>query len=148
MSETGFTTDELAESAQWENLGPEYFAARKASQAFMEKFEAEHFKPMVDQFVDAFRDKLWSDIDTFLLSDTESNLHLSMSRMVEGTVQALLSGEQWALNRYPLTKFHDGIKIRKAIAEHIGDEIARLRITELESEIVELKKRLEWERRS
>lgn len=143
-----FTDEELAEATKWDTLGPEYFGARKAATEFMAKFEADQFKPMVDSFVGEFRDKLWSDITDFLLSDTESNLHMAVARMVKGTVEALLTGEEWALRRYPLAAEYDADKIRKAIAEHVGDEVARLRIEALEKEIEDLKQRLEWSRRS
>lgn len=139
-----FTAEELAFGEQHPVLGPEYEAARNAAEKFMAPFEAEHFKALIDKFADDFRDKLWSDVADYLVADTETNLHETTRRAVEATVQALLTGEQWALNRYPLASFHDGEKIRKAVALHIGDEIALGRIADLEKEIAELKRRLEW----
>lgn len=143
----GFTADELAEAAEWESLGPEYFGARKASAAFMTKFQAEHFKPLVDEFTDQFRDKLWSDIVDYLISDTESNLHSEVARMVEGTIRALLTGEEWAMKRYPFCDYRDGEKIRKEIAAHSGDAIAQARIADLEKEVERLRGDLQTIRR-
>ena len=142
-----FTVEELAFGEQHPALGPEYEGARNAAEAFMAKFEAEHFKPLVDQFADAFRDKLWSDLSDWLIGDTESNLQSEMRRMIEGTVNALLSGEQWALNRYVMSGYHDGEKIRKAVALHIEEEVAKARITDLEKEVTRLREQLEWARR-
>lgn len=143
----GFTADELSEAAEWETLGPEYFGARKAATAFMEKFKADHFKPLVDEFTDQFRDKLWSDITDYLLSDTESNLHSEVARMVEGTIRALLTGEEWAMKRYPFCDYRDGEKIRKEIAAHSGDAIAQARIVDLEKEVARLREDLDLRRR-
>lgn len=134
MSVADFTAEDLAEGAAYQSLGPEYFAARRVSQEFMAKFKEEHFKPLVDEFTDQFRDKLWSDICDYLIADTENNIQSSVCRMVEGTIQALLTGEEWAMKRYPYCDYRDGEKIRKRIAEHSGDEIARRRIADLEAE--------------
>ena len=142
-----FTAEEIAFGEQHPSLGPEYEGARNAAEAFMSKFEAEYFKSLIDQFADAFRDKLWTDLADWLIGDTESNLQSEMRRMVEGSVNALLTGEQWAFNRYPLAKYHDGEKVRKAIAAHIGDEIAKARIADLEKDISSLREQLEWARR-
>jgi hypothetical protein len=143
----GFTPDELEEAAKYGSLGPEYFAGRKVAEAFMAKFHEDHFKSMVDEFADQFRDKLWSDIADFLLADTESNIHSGIVRMVEGTIRALLTGEEWAMQRYPFCDYRDGEKIRKAIAEHSGDAIAQARNADLEKQITSLRSDLERARR-
>lgn len=145
---SGFTPDELAFGEEHPVLGPTYDTARKAAEAFMAVFEAEHFKPLIDKFADDFRDKLWSDVDTFLLSDTESNLHLTLWRMVEGTINALLTGEAWALERYVLAKgrYGDAAKVRKAIVQHCREQIADQRISELEEELAQCRKDLAWAR--
>ncbi|WP_395443538.1 hypothetical protein [Caulobacter sp. UC70_42] len=143
-----FTVDDLAFGEEHPVLGPHYEVGRRAADAFMEQFQAEHFKPLVDKFTDDFRDKLWSDVETFLLSDVTSNLHGSMDRMVEGTVRAILTGEAWALNFYPLAKSHDGQKVREAVFVHCRDQITDMRVTELETEVEKLKKDLEWERQN
>jgi hypothetical protein len=143
-----FTAEDLAFGEQYPVLGPHYEAGRKVADAFMEKFQAEHFKPLIDKFTDEFRDRLWSDLETFLLSDVTTNLHGSMDRMVEGTVKAILTGEAWALNFYALAKNHDAAKVREAVMAHCRDQITDLRVASLEVEIERLKKDLEWARRS
>lgn len=142
-----FTSDDLAFGEQYPVLGPHYEAGRKVAEAFMEKFQAEHFKPLVEKMADEFRDRLWSDLETFLLSDVTSNLHGSMDRMVEGSVQAILTGEKWALDFYPLTQRHDGQKVREAVLTHCRDQITDMRVAELEAEVEKLKKDLEWAKR-
>ncbi len=142
-----FTAEDMAFGEEHPVLGPHYAAGRKIADAFMEKFEADHFKPLVDKFTDDFRDKLWSDVETFLLSDVNSNLHGSMDRMVEGTVKAILTGEKWALDFYPLAQRHDGEKVREAVLTHCRDQITDMRVAELEAEVEKLKKDLEWAKR-
>jgi hypothetical protein len=139
-----FTKEELEFGSQYEALGPEYLGASKAAEEFMAKFEAEQFKPLVDKFIDEFRDRLWSDVNDFLIADTESNLHSAVRRMVEGTVQALLTGEEWAMQRYPYCDYRDGPKIRERIAGHSGDEIARQRIIDLEREVARQRELLRY----
>ena len=143
-----FTAEDLAEGESYGSLGPEYFAARRTAEAVMAKFQDEHFKPLIDEFTDQFRDKLWGDVSDFLIGDTEQNVASSIRQMVDGTVRALLTGEEWAMRHYPYCDYRDGEKIRKRIAEHSGDEIARLRIADLEKELARLKSVLEWQRGS
>ena len=64
--------------------------------------------------------------------------------MVEGTVQALLTGEEWAMQRYPYCDYRDGPKIREKIAGHSGDEIARQRIIDLEREVARQRELLRY----
>lgn len=142
------TADDLREAESYGSLGPEYFASRRVVEAFMAKYEAEAFKPLIDKFVEEFRDRLWSDVVDYLLSDTEENLHSAVRRMVRDSVQALLTGEEWAMRRYPFADYSDGEKVRKAVAVHGGDELALARIGDLEKEIASLKQQLEWARRA
>ena len=129
-------------------LGPHYFAARRIAEQTMAKFEAEHFRPMVEQFVAEFRDALWPQFEDNLLFDTEMNLQGTIWRQVDGSVQALLSGEKWALERYALGSRYDQQKVREAIAAHIPAELQNARIADLEAELAETKRALEIERRS
>ena len=143
----GFTPEDLADGESYPSLGPEYFAARRVCEGVMAKFEPEHFKPLIEAFADQFRDKLWDDVRDYLIGDTEQSLEGSVRQMVEGTIRALLTGEQWAMNRYPYCDYRDGEKIRKAIAEHSGDEIARRRIADLEAEVSRLTESLSYAQR-
>lgn len=137
---------DLASGAEHPVLGPHYFAARKAAEKFMEKFEAEHFKPLVDKAAALFTEKLWTDLENHLLSDTESNLHSTMWRQIDASVEALLSGQQWALDRYVLADRYDCVRIREAVAKHIPAELADKRIADLEKEVADLKRALEYRR--
>lgn len=141
MSDASFTPEELANGEQHYSLGPAYFAAREIAEKFMAPFEAEHFKPLIDKFARDFQDKLWSDLEASLLSDVESNLQGSLWRMVDGTINALLTGDEWALNRYILAgqRYSDAAKVREAILKHCGEQLTAVRVTELEAQVSELR---------
>lgn len=135
-----FTAQELAEAEAYPSLGPQYTRSRNIAERFMAEFEDEHFKPLIEKFASDLQDKLWSDITRSLISDTESNLTDEVRRMVAGTVRALLTGEEWALNYYPLARemYGDAPKIRAAIFEQCRDQIADLRVAELEKQVADL----------
>lgn len=78
--------------------------------------------------------------------DTEYNAANAIRSMVNDTVKALLSGEKWAMERYPLAARYDAEKVRAAIAAHIPDDIAKARIADLEKQVADLSQRLEWAR--
>lgn len=150
MSE-GFTDQDIEFAYKHPVLGPEYSAARSFMERFMTGWQDEHLKPLADaitkEVTDRIREKVWDDFRDYLLMDTETNAAGAIREMVEGTVRALLSGEKWALERYPFTNRYDGEKIRAAIAAHIPDEIAKARIVDLEKEVARLRESLEWARR-
>ena len=112
----------------------------------MAKFSDEQFKPLIDAFTDQFRDKLWDSVKDCMLSDVEMNMQIEVCGMVEGTIRALLTGEEWAMKRYPFCDYRDGNKIRAKIAEHVGDEIAKRRIADLEKEVKRLEESLRFAR--
>lgn len=147
----GFTPVDMAQAANYESLGPEYFAARRFMDRFMAAWTDEHLKPLADAVTEAvtdqIREKVWDDFRDFLLMDTESNAQGAMRQMVEGSVKALLSGQEWALKRYPLASDYSTIEVRAKIAELIPDGIAKARIADLEKEVETLRLSLEWERR-
>lgn len=116
-------------------LGPEYRASNRLAEAMIEKFNAEHLKPLVEKVADEFRDRLWSDVTDWLLTDTEQNIAGAVRYMVEQTVQALMTGEQWAMQRYPYADYSKGEKIRAAVAKHAGATLFTKRIAELEAEV-------------
>lgn len=129
------------------SLGPEYFASNRLAEAMIAKFDAEHLKPLVDKVADEFRDKLWSDVTDWLLSDTEQNVAGGVRYMVEQTVQALLSGKEWAMQRYPYADYSKGEEIRAAVAKHGGDTLLARRVADLEAENVRLSETIERMRR-
>ena len=132
----------------YESLGPAYFKAREIAERCMKDFEDEHFKPLLDKFVDEFRDALWSKIQYSLLGDTEMNLQSEMWRTIDNTVLALLSGEKWAMERYALGARYEQDKVRAAIAKHIPAELQDKRIADLEAEVERLTNDLKWARRA
>lgn len=143
-----FAPDELAEGEEHPTLGPAYFAARKVAADFMEPFEAEHFKPLIEKFCGELQDQLWSKLEDHLLSDTESNLHSSLWRMVDGTINALLTGQPWALARYVIAteRYGEAPKVRAAIVGHCRDQIAEQRIADLEADLKRAREDMEWHR--
>ena len=143
MSEDIFTDADIEQGQ--DVLGSEYFAGRKIAERFMTKFQDDHFKPLIEEFAKQFRDKLWTDVANWLLLDTESNLHNEIAPMVEGTLQAILTGERWALNRYALAaKYGDGEKLRAAIVKHVPIELQDARMADLEAENAKLREENRW----
>jgi hypothetical protein len=147
----GFTDDDIDFGHKHPILGPEYSAARSFMERFMMGWEDEHLKPLAEavckEVTDRIRDKVWDDFRDYLLMDTETNATGAIREMVECSVRALLSGEKWALERYPFANRHDADKVRAAIAAHIPDEVAKARIADLEKEVAQLRESLEWARR-
>ena len=146
-----FTDEDIAFGERHPVLGPEYSAARSFMERFAESFRDEHLKPMADEITkligDQIRDRVWDDFRDFLLADVEQNAAGAIRGMVNDTVKALLSGDAWALERYPLAARYDAEKVRAAIAAHIPDDIAKARIADLENQVADLRQSLEWARR-
>lgn len=116
-------------------LGPEYCASNRLAEAMLEKFDTEHLKPLVDKAADEFREKLWDDVRDWLLADTEQNVSGAVRHMVEQTVQALLTGRQWAMDRYPYADYSRGDDVRAAVCKHGGDTLMSRRVADLEAEL-------------
>lgn len=135
----------LKEGEEHPALGPHYFSARAAADEFMAMFEPEHFGPLVKRFADEFYSKALEHFENFLLSDTESNLQGAIWRGIDDSVEALLSGEKWALERYAINiRSHSGDEIRAAIAKLIPAEIQNARIADLEKEVARLTEQLRF----
>ena len=129
------------------SLGPEYFASQRLAEAMINKFDAEHLKPLVDKVADEFREKLWDDVRDYLLADTEQNVAGEVRYMVEQTVNALLTGKEWAMQRYPYADYSKGEEIRAAIAKHAGDALLARRVADLEAEVEKQRQTIEHLRR-
>lgn len=143
-----FEADDIEKGADHPTLGPAYFAARKTAERFMADFAAEHFKPLVEEFTKEFRDRLWTNIDDWLLSDTENNLQSHMWRHADNMVKYVLAGDDWAMKKFALGERYDCERIRKAVAKHIPKELQDARIADLEAEVEKLKKDVEFYRRN
>ena len=143
-----FTAEDFAQADGYPTLGPEYFAARRVMERFMAGWQEEHLKPLADaickEVTDRIREKVWDDFRDYLLTDTEYNAQGVIRDMVHGSVKALLTGEEWALRRYPLAAEYDAAEVRAAICQHVGDEVAALRIAALEAEVKRLEERLAY----
>lgn len=146
MSEP-FTTADLAQGEATPILGPAYFAARRASEAIMAGLEGPELKPVMDKATDKIRQALYDYVEDYIKGDLEINFQSYIQEMVGRTVQALLTGEAWALQQYPMAQYHDGEKIRAAVAKHGGEPLLMQRIADLEKEVATLTERLEWSRR-
>jgi hypothetical protein len=126
----------------YETLGPNYFSARKIAGDFMEKFKEEQFDELIKDAADKFHERLSNDLHDYLLGNTEGNLQTSIWRQIDGSVNALLSGDKWALERYALGSRYDQEKVRAAIAKHIPAELQDKRIADLEAQLAEAKRAL------
>lgn len=142
-----FTDQENHFAEENPTLGADYKRASAIAERFMENFKDEHFKALADDFAEKFRDKLWGYISGWLVSDTECNLQTEIWQTVDGTINAILTGKTWALNRYPLSQYHNGGEIREAIFAQHQEVLENLRIAELEKEVERLTQLLEWHRR-
>lgn len=141
-------TDEHRKLAeQYQNLGPAYFAAGEIAEQFMSSFTEEQFRPLIDKFAREFNDRLWNDLESSLLGDTQSNLQSSMWRMVDQCVTAILSGERWVMEKYALGSRYDCDKVRETVAKHIPAELQNKRVADLEEEVKRLREDNEFLRR-
>jgi len=90
--------------------------------------EASPFEKVAKKCIDEIQTAVYEYAEDYLRDDMENNLQLYMRDMVERTVQALLAGEEWAMKQYPMTQYHDGEAIRKAVAQHGGEPLLMARI--------------------
>jgi hypothetical protein len=139
---------EFEEKAKpYSNLGPNYFAAQTIAERFLKNFAVEHFEPLVKHFTEKFRDELWTDITSWLLADTESNLALEIRNRVDRSVNALLEGNPNYIKQYVMGQYNDE-EIRKAIARHIPKELQDLRVLDLEKQVASLTESLKYAQQS
>lgn len=136
-----FTDDDIAVGPV---LGPEYRASLRWSEAVTATLDPELIKPIIDKAADDLRDAIWTATVDHLLSDTERNAAGGVRYMVEQTVQALLTGKEWAMQRYPFADYARGEEIRAAVAKHGGDKLLMRRIAELEAELAKKEETIQW----
>jgi hypothetical protein len=147
MSDPIFTDEDLKQSEHYEVLGPAYFAARRIAEALMQGAEAEPLKKVADKVIDRVKTEVYEYVEWNLRSDLESNLQSHIVQFVDGTVEALLTGTEWAMKRYPFAQYQRGESIRAAVAKHGGEPLLMARIADLEKEIARLTESLKWARR-
>ena len=144
MTDLTFTDEDIAVGPV---LGPEYRASQRFAEGVMKGFQDEHLQPLMKIIADEVQDKLWDVARDWLLQDTETNVHSAVRSMVEQTINALLTGKEWAMQRYPYADYSKGEEIRKAVAVHGSDELLMRRIADLESEIAKKEGTIQWLRR-
>ena len=144
MTDLTFTDEDIAVGPV---LGPEYRASQRFAEGVMKGFQDEHLQPLMKIIADEVQDKLWDVARDWLLQDTETNVHGAVRDMVEQTINALLTGKEWAMQRYPYADYSKGEEIRKAVAKYGSDELLMRRIADLESEIAKKEETMQWLRR-
>lgn len=150
-SDSGLQVEALAftddDTAVGPVLGPEYRASLRWSEAVTSALDPGQIKPIIDKAADDLRDAIWTATVDHLLSDTEHNAAGAVRYMVEQTVRALLTGSQWAMERYPYADYSKGVEVRAAVAKHGSDELLMRRIADLEAELAKKEETIQWMRR-
>lgn len=132
-------------TSYWSNtLGPAHYAARRVAEQMFQGAEVQPIKEAADKAVDLIWDALYEKVEAFFLSDLECNVHDHICQMVDATIEALLTGQAWAMERYPYANYQRGEVIRAAVAKHGGEPLLMRRIADLEKELAETKERLQW----
>ena len=144
MADLTFTDEDIAIGPV---LGPEYRASQRFAEGVMADFQEEHLQPIIKMVADQVQDKLWDVARDWLLQDTETNVQGAVRDMVNQTIDALLTGKEWAMQRYPYADYTRGEEIRKAVAKHGADDLLMARIADLEAEIAKQKETIDWLRR-
>ena len=131
-------------------LGGEYFAARDAAARFLAHWQEEHAEHLAEEIMkpvlDTVKERVWDAFRDWLLSDTEYNVQMTMARMVEDSVKALIGGDKWANVKYISPEGYRTEKVRETLAKLYTDEIKDRRIADLEKEVDHLKQSLSWAR--
>ena len=135
----GITEQDVAENKGHEALGPAYFTARRAAAALMQGATSQPFDVVVKKCGDDLTHALYEYLEVFVISDLQAALHDHIHRMVDNTVEALLTGQDWAMQRYPFADYDRGKDVREAVAKHGGEPLLMRRITDLEETVTRLK---------
>lgn len=130
----------------YEVLGPAYFAARRIAERVWHGADDQPFKDVAKKAAEQVRDELYSYVESHILSDLEVNFQGALYRLVDDTVKALLTGQGWAMDRYPLSKRYDAGELRAVVAKHGGEPLLMMRIADLEADVERLKADLLRER--
>jgi hypothetical protein len=141
------TEDDVADMVPHPTLGPAWSASRRIADKVMANWQNDAIKPLIDEAVKEIGYRLWEDVQDSLQSDMEHNIAGHIRGMVDETVQALLVGKPWALERYVLTGNYNGDEVRATIAKHIPAELQAKRIADLEAQNKALSERIEFMQR-
>jgi hypothetical protein len=132
MEKPLITEEDITEMANFPTLGPGWAASRRVAEKILGDWSEDGFKKIIDKTVYEIGARLWDDVRNSLQDDMESNIAGYIRAMVDETVNALLTGQTWAMERYPLSQLYQGDVIRAAIASHIPVELLDARIADLE----------------
>lgn len=133
--------------AEYPSIEPEYTRASAIAEKVMTQFQAEQFQPLLKKVSDHITEHLWDIFKEHIVSDAEMNVGGHIRDRVESTIHALLSGQEWAINRYVTGTTWRSEEIRAGIAKLIPEELQAQRVKDLEKEVARLKEDLEWARR-
>ena len=95
--------------------------------------DVEGIKALADDMADRFSCLVHEYFDGRFRSDMEDNIKIHISNSVESVVEHLLAGNRPHLEKYVLKSYRDDV--REAVARHLGDELAKARIADLEREV-------------
>ena len=133
-----YSAQHMAE-AESTGLAPEYFAARDAAAEFLKHWKQEHAEqvcgPIVKHVTDEITEKVWDAFRDWFVDDGEGNVRIKINEMVESTVNALLGGEQWAIDKYLTGSGWHCEQTRKTLAALHSDAIKDARIADLERQL-------------
>jgi hypothetical protein len=146
VEQRGIVAEDIKQGEHYATLGPAYFAARRVAERVMSGTDTEPLQKVATKVVDDIRDAVYEYVEDHMRSDLESNLQGHLVDMVDSTVAALLTGEAWAMNRYPLSTRYDAVDVRAACAKHGGEPLLMARIADLEKRVAELGESLRFER--
>lgn len=107
----------------------------------------EKLNPQVEKFIDSVRDKLWSDVENYLISDNIENIRLTISRECQSIIEAFLVGDLTVLKATMILSDYTHSRlteVRKAIFNACGDEITKQVIKDLEDKNKRLKEDLDF----
>lgn len=123
-------------------LGPAYFDAKRVAESILSNFDVKDIAPLVKSTTDTLYTEIADKFENWLLSDAEVNVQGHIYRIVDESVKALITGKQWALDRYALNNQYsvqDMAELRAAILKHASEELKGLRIQDLEKEVETLR---------
>lgn len=142
-----FTDENIAEGEKSPTLGPAYFCSRDVVERAMAGVQSSDFKPILDSIVKQISDHVWTKMHDHLLVDTEMNLQGAMWSQVDDMVKHILAGEKWAMEKFALGARYDCEAVREAVARYVPAELQDARVADLEKQVAELKKDVEFYRR-
>ena len=144
MEPIGIENDDIHGHPGFESLGPAYYSARRMAEKIMAGAEPLPFREVADECLKEIQGRVYDYVENYLIGDLEINIQGHVARMVDDTVQALLTGQQWAMDRYPYHAYSRGEEVRAAVAKHGGERLLMARIADLEKRMEQLKQSLDW----